>query len=157
MLLGTVIAESGMGKGLFTAAANWLSRVRGGLIVAGIAGEAMLASTIGTSAATIIVVGKVALPEFKKQGYNIGFSLGGLLSGGVLGPLIPPSATFIIYAVLASVSLGQLFMAGIVPGLILIGFLSLPAILQNFSGSADRTGNLKSRIFLKRIWRSLWI
>ncbi len=128
VLLGTIIAESGMGSGLFRAAANWLSRVKGGLIVAGICGEGMLASALGTSAATIIVVGKVAVPEFKKQGYNLGFGLGALLAGGVLGPLIPPSATFIIYAVLASVSLGQLFMAGIIPGLILVLFLSLPAV-----------------------------
>jgi len=129
VLLGAIIAESGMGKDLFHAAANWLSRVRGGLIVASIIGEAMLAATLGTSAATIIVVGKVAVPEFERQGYHRGFSLGALLAGGVLGPLIPPSATFIIYAVLTNVSLGKLFIAGIMPGLLLVLFLSVPAIL----------------------------
>lgn len=129
VLLGAVIAESGMGKDLFRAAANWFSRIRGGLIVAGIVGEAALASTLGTSAACIIVVGKVAVPEFEKQGYNRGFSLGALLAGGVLGPLIPPSATFIIYAVLTNVSLGKLFMAGIVPGILLIFFLAIPAVV----------------------------
>jgi C4-dicarboxylate transporter DctM subunit len=129
VLLGAIIAESGMGKDLFQAAANWLSRIRGGLIVAGILGEALLAATLGTSAAAIIVVGKVAVPEFEKQGYNRGFSLGALLAGGVLGPLIPPSATMIIYAVLTNVSLGRLFIAGIVPGIILVFFLSIPAII----------------------------
>jgi len=129
VLLGAIIAESGMGKDLFRAAANWLSRVRGGLIVAGILGEALLAATLGTSAAAIIVVGKVAVPEFEKQGYNRGFSLGALLAGGVLGPLIPPSATMIIYAVLTNVSLGRLFIAGIIPGIILVFFLSIPAII----------------------------
>ena len=129
VLLGALISESGMGKDLFRAAANWLSRIRGGLIVAGILGEAMLAATLGTSAASIIVVGKVAVPEFEKQGYNRGFSLGALLAGGVLGPLIPPSATMIIYAVLTNVSLGKLFIAGIVPGIILVFFLAIPAIL----------------------------
>ena len=128
VLLGSIIGESGMGKDLFRAAANWLSRVRGGLIVASIFGEAMLAATLGTSAAAIIVVGKVAVPEFKKQGYNRGFSLGALLAGGVLGPLIPPSATMIIYAVLSNVSLGKLFIAGIIPGIILAFFLSVPAV-----------------------------
>jgi len=129
VLLGTIIAESGMGEGLFRAAANWLSRVKGGLIVAGICGEAMLAAALGTSAATIVVVGKVAVPEFERQGYHRGFSLGALLAGGVLGPLIPPSATFIIYGVIAGVSVGQLFIAGIVPGLILVLFLAIPAVL----------------------------
>ncbi len=128
-LLGTLIAESGMGEGLFKAASAWLSRVRGGLVVSGIAGEAMLASALGTSAACIIVVGKVAVPEFERQKYNRGFALGGLLAGGVLGPLIPPSATFIVYAVLASVSLGKLFMAGIVPGVILMVMLAAVALL----------------------------
>jgi TRAP-type mannitol/chloroaromatic compound transport system permease large subunit len=93
VLLGTLIAESGMGKDLFQAAANWLSRIRGGLVISGIVGEAALASTLGTSAACIIVVGKVAVPELEKQGYDRGFGLGALLAGGVLGPLIPPSAT----------------------------------------------------------------
>jgi tripartite ATP-independent transporter DctM subunit len=157
VLLGTIIAESGMGKDLFRAAANWLSRVRGGLIVAGIIGEAMLAATLGTSAATIIVVGKVAVPEFNRQGYHRGFSLGALLAGGVLGPLIPPSATFIIYAVLTNVSLGKLFMAGIMPGLLLILFLSVPAILLSSlrPGLAPKTYSVswKERITsLKGIW-----
>jgi len=129
VLLGAIIAESGMGKDLFTAAANWLSRVRGGLVVAGIFGEAALAATLGTSAATIIVVGKMAVPEFERRGYHRGFSLGALLAGGVLGPLIPPSATFIIYAVITNVSLGQLFIAGIIPGVILAFFLAVPAIV----------------------------
>lgn len=157
VLLGTIIAESGMGKDLFRAAANWLSRVRGGLIVAGIIGEAMLAATLGTSAATIIVVGKVAVPEFNRQGYHRGFSLGALLAGGVLGPLIPPSATFIIYAVLTNVSLGKLFMAGIMPGLLLVLFLSVPAILLSSlrPGLAPKTYSVswKERITsLKGIW-----
>ena len=129
VLLGSIIAESGMGKDLFRAAANWLSRLRGGMVVAGIVGEAMLAATLGTSAAAIVVVGKVAVPEFEKQGYNRGFSLGALLAGGVLGPLIPPSATMIIYAVLTNVSLGQLFIAGIIPGILLVAFLAVPAVV----------------------------
>jgi C4-dicarboxylate transporter DctM subunit len=129
VLLGTIIAESGMGEGLFKAAANWLSRVKGGLVVAGICGEAMLAAALGTSAATIVVVGKTAVPEFERQGYDRGYSLGALLAGGVLGPLIPPSATFIIYGVIAGVSVGKLFIAGILPGLLLVLFLSVPAIL----------------------------
>ncbi len=128
MFLGAMIAVSSMGEGLFRAAANWLSRVKGGLVAAGIVGEGMLAAAMGTSAATIIVVGKVALPEFKRQGYKRGFGLGALLAGGALGPLIPPSATFIIYGVIAGESIGKLFIAGIMPGLLMIVILASIAI-----------------------------
>lgn len=129
VLLGTIISESGMGNDLFRVAATWLSRIRGGLVIAGILGEAMMATTLGTSAAAIMVVGKVAVPEFERQGYHRGFSLGALLAGGVLGPLIPPSATMIIYAVLTNVSVGKLFIAGIIPGIILVFFLAIPVII----------------------------
>lgn len=157
VLLGAIIGESGMGKDLFRAAANWLSRVRGGLVVAGILGEAMLAATLGTSAAAIIVVGKVAVPEFEKQGYDRGFSLGALLAGGVLGPLIPPSATMIIYAVLSNVSLGRLFIAGIIPGIILAIFLSIPAVVISWlkPGLAPKTYSVSWRVrfsSLKGVW-----
>jgi C4-dicarboxylate transporter, DctM subunit len=129
VMLGSLIAETNIGSDLFRAAANWFSRIRGGLIVAGIVGEAVMASTLGTSAACIIVVGKVAVPEFERAGYHRGLSLGALLAGGVLGPLIPPSATMIIYAVLTNVSLGQLFIAGVIPGIVLVFFLCIPTIL----------------------------
>lgn len=132
VLLGTIIASSGMGEGVFRAASNWLSRVRGGLVAAGIIGEGVLAAALGTSAATIIVVGKVAVPEFQRQGYDRGYSLGGLLAGGALGPLIPPSATFIIVGVIAGLSIGKLFIAGIIPGLLLIAFLAVPAIAMAY-------------------------
>ena len=132
VLLGTIIASSGMGEGVFKAASNWLSRVRGGLVAAGIIGEGVLAAALGTSAATIIVVGKVAVPEFDRQGYNRGYALGGLLAGGALGPLIPPSATFIIVGVIAGLSIGKLFIAGIIPGILLIAFLSIPAIAMAY-------------------------
>ena len=129
VLLGSVVAETGIGQDLFKAAMNWLSRIRGGLIVSGIIGEAAMAATIGTSAATIVVVGKVAVPEFERYGYNRSLGLGALLAGGVLGPLIPPSATMIIYSVLTDTSLGKLFIAGVIPGLLLALMLSLPAVL----------------------------
>jgi tripartite ATP-independent transporter DctM subunit len=133
VVLGTVIAVSGMGAGLFRAAANWLSRVRGGLVAAGIVAEGMLAAALGTSAATIIVVGKVAVPEFDRQGYDRGYSLGALLAGGALGPLIPPSATFIIYGVIAGESIGKLFIAGILPGILMVFLLAIPAIIMAYT------------------------
>jgi C4-dicarboxylate transporter DctM subunit len=91
-------------------------------------GEAVMAATLGTSAACIMVVGKVAVPEFERYGYNRSIGLGAMLAGGVLGPLIPPSAVMIIYSCLTETSLGHLFIAGIVPGILLAVMLSSLAI-----------------------------
>lgn len=129
VLLGTLMAETRIGDDLFGAASKWLSRVPGGLVAGSVVGEGIMAAVIGTSAATIVVVGKTAVPAFEKHGYNRKMGLGALLAGGVLGPLIPPSATMIIYGVLAELSIGQLFIAGILPGIVLIAMLAIPTIL----------------------------
>jgi tripartite ATP-independent transporter DctM subunit len=129
VLLGTLMAETRIGDDLYDSASKWLSRIPGGLVAAGIVGEAIMAAVIGTSAATIVVVGKTAVPAFEKHGYSRKMGLGALLAGGVLGPLIPPSATMIIYGVLAELSIGQLFIAGIIPGIILMFMLAVPTIL----------------------------
>jgi C4-dicarboxylate transporter DctM subunit len=129
VLLGTIMAETKIGDDLFNAASKWLSRVPGGLVASGVVGEGIMAAVIGTSAATIVVMGKTAVPAFDKYGYNRKMGLGALLAGGVLGPLIPPSSTMIIYGVLAELSIGQLFIAGVIPGIILMAMLAIPVIL----------------------------
>jgi C4-dicarboxylate transporter, DctM subunit len=129
VLIGSLIAETDMGRDLFKAAIKWLARVPGGLIVAAIFGEGVMAAALGTSAACIMVVGKVAVPEFDRHGYNRSLGLGALLAGGLLGPLIPPSATMIIFAILTNNSLGKLFIAGIIPGILLIFMLAATAII----------------------------
>lgn len=129
ILIGSLIAETPMGKDLFNAAIKWLARVPGGLIVAAILGEGVMAAALGTSAACIMVVGKFAVPQFDRFGYKRSVALGALLAGGLLGPLIPPSATMIIYCILTNNSLGKMFIAGIIPGILLIIMLSATAIL----------------------------
>ncbi len=123
-LMSFLIAETKMGEHLFRTARNWMSRLPGGLFVAGIIGEAGMAAALGASGPTIIAVGNVAVPEFKRYSYNKALGLGALTCGGVLGPLIPPSATMIIFAILANVPLGRLFIAGVIPGIILAIMLS---------------------------------
>jgi C4-dicarboxylate transporter DctM subunit len=157
VLLGCIVGETGMGRDLFKALRNWLSHVRGGLVVAGVFGEAAMASVIGTSAATVIVVGKVAVPEFERYGYSRQLGLGALLAGGVLGPLIPPSATMIVYSVLAELSLGQMFIAGIFPGILLAIMLAIPVLVICWFRPAlgPTAGGVSWRerfSSLKRIW-----
>jgi len=129
VLIACLIAETKIGEDIYAAARSWLSRVPGGLIVTSIWGEAAMAAAIGTSTATILAVGKVAEPEFKRYGYDKGLAMGGLCCGGVLGPLIPPSAGMIIYGVLSETSIGHLFMAGMIPGLLLACMLAGVAII----------------------------
>jgi C4-dicarboxylate transporter DctM subunit len=157
VLLGSIVGQTAMGQDLFKAASNWLGRIPGGLIVSGILGEAAMAATLGTSAATIVVVGKVAVPEFERYGYSRSLSLGALLAGGALGPLIPPSATFIIISVLADLSLGKLFIAGIIPGIVLAIMLSIPAVLicslrPNLAPRAESVRWIERFSSLKKVW-----
>jgi C4-dicarboxylate transporter, DctM subunit len=157
VLLGCLISETTIGNDLFKAARNWLSRVPGGLIAATIWAEAGMAAALGASAPCIISVGKVAIPELEKFNYRRSFSLGALLIGGILGPLIPPSAVMIIFAVLTNASVGRLFIAGVVPGLILALMLSITPVVLCMRNPAlgppaepvawkERFGSLK------RIW-----
>jgi C4-dicarboxylate transporter DctM subunit len=129
-LMSFLIAETRMGEHLFRTARNWMSRLPGGLFVAGIIGEAGMAAALGASGPTIIAVGNVAVPEFKRYSYNKALGLGALTCGGVLGPLIPPSATMIIFAILANVPLGRLFIAGVIPGIILAIMLSIVPVVM---------------------------
>jgi len=129
VLLGCIIAETRIGEDLYRAARNWLSRIPGSLVLASIFGQAMMAAALGASAPTILAVGKVAEPEFERYGYKKPFAVGALVCGGVLGPLIPPSATMIIYAVIANVPLGRLFIAGVIPGIVLALMLAAVTII----------------------------
>ena len=157
VLMACLISETKIGEDIYNAARSWLSRVPGGLIVTSIFGEAAMAAAIGTSTATILAVGKVAEPEFKRYGYDKALAMGGLCCGGVLGPLIPPSAGFIIYGVLGEVSIGHLFIAGIIPGVLLAFMLASVAIIictRNPALGAPVGGVSWRERFssLKRVW-----
>jgi C4-dicarboxylate transporter, DctM subunit len=120
IFLACIIEQTRIGTDLFSAASKWLSKLPGGIIVASLGAEAGMAACIGSSTTTALAVGQVAVPEMTKLGYNKGFGLGTLLCGGVVGPLIPPSVPMIVYAIMARQSIGQLFIAGIIPGILLI-------------------------------------
>jgi len=124
ILMAYIIDQTTIAKDIFAAANKWLSRVPGGLVVSGIVGEAIMAAAIGSSGVTMLAVGKVALPEMEALHYKKDFSLGALLAGGVLGPLIPPSIPFVVYGILVQQDIGKLLIAGIMPGILLTVLLA---------------------------------
>lgn len=119
VLMGSLAGVSGMSNDLFTAAYRWMGHMRGGLASATIAACAGFAALSGSSLASAVTMGRVALPEMKRYNYADSLATGSVAAGGTLGFLIPPSGGMIIYAVLTEQSIGRLFMAGIIPGVIL--------------------------------------
>ena len=122
VMLGEILLRSGIAHRVYAAIATWLSWLPGGLMHANIGTCAMFAATSGSSVATAATVGVVALPQVKVRGYDERLFLGTLAAGGTLGILIPPSINFILYGLLTQTSVPRLYLAGMIPGLLLTGF-----------------------------------
>ena len=119
VLMGNMAGAAGYSRRLYEAAHAWIGRLRGGLASSTILGCAAFAAVSGSSVATAVTIGKVALPEMKRFGYADGLATGSIAAGGTLGILIPPSTGFVLYAILTEESIGRLFIAGILPGILL--------------------------------------
>lgn len=119
VLMGSFAFASGMGARLYRAAYVWIGGMTGGLVMATVMACAGFGSICGSSPAAAGTMGSIALPEMKKYGYDTALSTGAVAAAGSLGILIPPSTVFIIYGILVEESIGRLFAAGILPGLIL--------------------------------------
>lgn len=125
ILMGEILYRSGISEKLFKALVPWLYRLPGGLLLMNIVSCTLFAAVSGSSAATTATVGRITLAEFDKLGYDKRLSMGSLAGAGTLGFLIPPSLIMIVYAILAEVSIGKMFIAGILPGLLLSGVYSV--------------------------------
>lgn len=119
ILMGNIASNSGLSRDLYDASFAVLGRFRGGLASATIFGCAGFSALSGSSIASAVTMGRVALPEMKRFGYSDRLATGSVAAGGTLGILIPPSTGFIVYATLTEQSIGRLFMAGILPGLLM--------------------------------------
>jgi len=141
ILLGELLLRSGLADKMFLALAVWFVRLPGGLLHTNIGACALFAATSGSSVATAATIGTVALPALDQRGYRPSRTLGSLAAGGTLGILIPPSVNMLIYGSMAETSVGKLFLAGIVPGILLTGFFMLfiagQALLDRDEGQAD--------------------
>lgn len=121
IVMGAAVASSPAGKDLYEALERWLHRVPGGLVISNIGACAIFAALSGSSPATCAAIGKMGIPEMRKRGYPDELSTGAIAAGGTLGILIPPSITMIVYGIATETSIGRLFMAGLLPGLLLTG------------------------------------
>ncbi|MDR2486607.1 MAG: TRAP transporter large permease [Clostridiales Family XIII bacterium] len=119
VLMGQFAFHANLSSGLFHAADRWLGRFRGGLAMATVAACAGFSAICGSTAATAATMGTVALPEMRRHGYQDSLATGSIAAGGTLGILIPPCTGFFIYGIVAEQSIGQLFAAGILPGIVL--------------------------------------
>jgi tripartite ATP-independent transporter DctM subunit len=119
VLMGNIAGASGMGRDLYNAAYAWVGHIRGGLASATIIACACFASLCGSSAASAVTMGRVALPEMRRYKYDDALATGTVASGGTLGFTFPPSAGLVIYGILTEQAIGRLFLAGVLPGLIL--------------------------------------
>lgn len=160
IFMAEVVAFSGIGDDLYTAAHNWLSWLPGGLAISSIATCTGFAAISGSSPATAASVGLVSIPEMIKRGYNRKLAVGSIAVGGTLGILIPPSITMIIYGIVTEVSIGKLFIAGIIPGIILslilcvaiAGAVTIKPDLAPRSGTVSWNDRFSS---MKRVWAFL--
>ena len=128
VLMGAAVAASRAGADLYEALARWLWRVPGNLVVANIGACALFSALTGSSPATCAAIGKMGIPEMRRRGFPADLATGAIAAGGTLGILIPPSITMILYGIASETSIGRLFLAGVVPGLMLTGLFALWAV-----------------------------
>ncbi|MGE0563460.1 MAG: TRAP transporter large permease [Pseudolabrys sp.] len=121
IMMGAAIGSSPAGRDLYIALDRWLYRVPGGLVISNLGACGIFAALTGSSPATCAAIGKMGIPEMRKRGFPDEVAAGSICAGGTLGILIPPSITFILYGIATETSIGRLFLAGVLPGLLLLG------------------------------------
>jgi C4-dicarboxylate transporter DctM subunit len=129
ILLGEIMLRAGIARRMYAAVIQWLSWLPGGLMHANIGSCTIFAASSGSSVATAATVGTVAYPEIEARGYNERLFLGSLAAGGTLGILVPPSINLIIYGLLTDTSVPELYLAGIIPGIILSSLFMLTIVV----------------------------
>ncbi len=160
IFMAMVISNTGISSSLFKTAHTWLGQLRGGLAMAGILASGGLAAIMGDSVAEVVTMGQVAVPEMRKYAYDDKLASGSIAAGGTLGILIPPSLGFILYGILTEQSVGLLFMAGILPGILLtllfiITVWVVTIIRPNAGPPGPRTGFGEKIVSLKGTWPML--
>lgn len=141
ILMGEILIRAGLTEDLYTTMSKWLNRVPGGLLHTNIMASGVFAAVSGSSVATATTIGSVALPILERRKYPQKITLGSIAAGGTLGILIPPSIIMIVYGLVAEVSIGQLYVAAVIPGILLMGLFMLAiaiyAVVTNMSETIE--------------------
>lgn len=153
--MGEILFRTKMSEDMFKGLAPWLDRLPGRLLHTNIIGCTIFAAVSGSSAATCATIGKMTLPELKKRGYPEEMAIGTLAGAGTLGLLIPPSIIMIVYGVTANVSIAKLFIAGVIPGLLLAGLFMGYTIVWSLINAdkipkPDRTLSFTQKLYASR-------
>ena len=153
--MGEILFRTKLSEDMFKGLAPWLSRLPGRLLHTNIIGCTIFAAVSGSSAATCATIGKMTLPELEKRGYPPSMTIGTLAGAGTLGLLIPPSIIMIVYGVTAEVSITRLFIAGVIPGLLLAGlFMGYTVVWALLNPGKvpppDRTMSFREKVYASR-------
>lgn len=151
VLMGAAIASSPAGRDLYEALDRWLNRVPGGLVMSNIGACAIFAGMTGSSPATCAAIGKMGIPEMMKRGYPGSVATGSIAAGGTLGILIPPSVTMIVYGIATETSIGRLFLAGVLPGIMLVGLFMAWTIYSAWRSGTLRNLSMRSYTLSERL------
>ncbi len=153
IIMGAAVASSRAGSDLYEALSRWLHRIPGSLVISNIGACALFSALTGSSPATCAAIGKMGIPEMRKRGYDADLATGAIAAGGTLGILIPPSITMILYGIASETSIGRLFLAGVLPGLLLTGLFMAWALFLSWKRGtvlvdANRVYSLKEKFEL---------
>jgi C4-dicarboxylate transporter DctM subunit len=141
LLMGQFATHGGLSAALFRFVEAFMGHMKGGVAMASIGACAGFGAICGSSLATAATMGQVALPELKRFGYSGSLATGALAAGGTLGIMIPPSVPLVIYAILTQESIGKLFMAAVLPGIIaMIGYMLVIKIIVTLNPCAGPAG-----------------
>jgi tripartite ATP-independent transporter DctM subunit len=151
--MGEILFRTRLSEEMFEGLSPWLGWLPGRLMHVNIFGCAIFAAVSGSSAATVATIGKVALPELTKRGYDERMCLGSLCGAGTLGLLIPPSIIMIVYAVAAEVSILKMFLAGVLPGVLLVTLFSGYIVVWALLNPAKTPRHVDELSFRERIRR----
>ena len=159
ILLGAAIGSTNAGRDIYESLHRWLDRVPGGLVIANILACGLFSAISGSSPATAAAIGKAGVPEMIQRGIPVRLATGSVCAGGTLGILIPPSITMILYGIATETSIGRLFLAGVIPGIMLVLMFAIYAwvasLLTGPTGTAAARALAARRYSMKEKFEGL--